>query len=368
MYFLLNCAIIYKNIKAISVNIIDWRRIIVNKNFKRTVAAVCGMLMLSGTALARPVTDPAEKEKYHNFENYSWTMVKGYEVHKDEATGAITFKSEIDFEGEKPANENLMFLIDDETGVSVKEYFSPDLDAFTDGSQPWIKIYIDNGVLKDYEDKKTNTVHIAYIDETAASVSSFPSPETRAAINRLKELEIMVGDENGDFEPIRLLTRAELAKIAVKLTADDSAVTDETEAPFTDVSKEDWAYPYVAAANKLGIMKGNADGTFSPDSVADTNEIIKVMMSLTGYDRFAELNGGYPDGYIKAAERYGLIKDGSAAYADVTRETAARLINTTLDLPLMKQSSDDEELFVIMDGKSKEFPLETISAVKFGGR
>lgn len=352
---------------------LDWRRIAMNKNFKRTVAAVCGMLMLSGTALARPVTDPAEKEKFHNPENYSWTMIKGRDIHKNESTGDITFKSDMDFEGEKPENENLAFLIDDETGVSVKEYFSPDLDSFINGSQPWIKIYIDNNVLKDYENKKTDIVHIAYIDETSASVSTYPSPESQAAINRLKELGIMVGDENGNFEPMRLLTRAELAKIAVKLAAaDDDAIAGEAEAPFTDVSKEDWAYPYISAAYKAGIMEGNADGTFSPDSIVATNEILKVMMCLTGYGKFAELNGGYPDGYYKAAKQYGLLGDNGEIYTTITREAMAMLVNSALDLPFMKQSdsadSADSEEFVIMDGKSDGRPLETLSIKNFGGK
>ena len=99
------------------------------------------------------------------------------------------------------------------------------------------------------------------------------------------------------------------------------------------------------------------------------------MMCLTGYGRFAELNGGYPDGYYKAAKQYGLLGDNGEIYTTITREAMARLVNSALDLPFMKQSnsdgsadSADSEEFVIMDGKSDGHPLETLSIKNFGGK
>ena len=64
------------------------------------------------------------------------------------------------------------------------------------------------------------------------------------AIEVLKAVGIMVGDESGDFNPDQKVTRNEMAVVMSNLMAYNVATYANTS-PFTDVPS--WAEPYVAA-------------------------------------------------------------------------------------------------------------------------
>ncbi len=69
-------------------------------------------------------------------------------------------------------------------------------------------------------------------------------------------------------------------------------------------------------------------------------QIIKVLVSILGYDAFATQQGGYPTGYLACASRIEL-NDGISAGNDdtITYEQLTRLIANALDVGLMKQIS-----------------------------
>ena len=69
-------------------------------------------------------------------------------------------------------------------------------------------------------------------------------------------------DPDGTFRPDKQITRAELTAIVVSMFGkDDSAVS-----PFSDVSRSQWYYGYVATAAKNGWVKGYSGNTFHPVS------------------------------------------------------------------------------------------------------
>ena len=81
---------------------------------------------------------------------------------------------------------------------------------------------------------------------------------TGANIYKLVNAGILNGYEDGTFRPNNNLTRAELCKI-VNLVFN---YTEAEELSFSDMSKNDWFYNYVAIAKKAGYITGHADGTF----------------------------------------------------------------------------------------------------------
>lgn len=52
--------------------------------------------------------------------------------------------------------------------------------------------------------------------------------------------------------------------------------------PFSDVSAEDWFYPYVEFVYEAGIMNGTGDGRFSPGSTTTRAQLVTMLYRLEG--------------------------------------------------------------------------------------
>lgn len=69
-----------------------------------------------------------------------------------------------------------------------------------------------------------------------------------------------------------------------------------------------------------GIISGYGDNRFLPDNEISTFEALTILLSAMGYSSSAQLMGGYPDGYVSAANQAELLDgitfnaDGSFAY------------------------------------------------------
>jgi hypothetical protein len=81
------------------------------------------------------------------------------------------------------------------------------------------------------------------------------------ALNAAVDNGLLQGDENGKLNPAAKLTRAEAAKVL----AYACGATGQASVSFSDVASGSWYYKWVAIAVKMGIFKGNGDGTFSPN-------------------------------------------------------------------------------------------------------
>ena len=88
---------------------------------------------------------------------------------------------------------------------------------------------------------------------TGASYTDVTSKQNQEAIEVLQAVGIMVGDNNGNFNPDQKVTRNEMAVVMSNLM-DYRAATYAGTSPFTDVPS--WAEPYVAACWTNGITAG----------------------------------------------------------------------------------------------------------------
>ncbi len=99
------------------------------------------------------------------------------------------------------------------------------------------------------------------------------------AINELFKMGVLQGREPGKFYPHNNITRAEFVKIVVTLFN----LYDETaKASFTDVTKDNWAYTFVASALKEGIANGKSVSYFGADENI-TREEMAVMLTAVIY-------------------------------------------------------------------------------------
>lgn len=176
------------------------------------------------------------------------------------------------------------------------------------------------------------------------------------AIETLSMLGILTGDDADgdgvmDFRPADTITRAEVAALVCRIQGLN--VASQTSTPFVDVPSTHWASGYIAQAAGQKIINGYGDGNFGPDDNVQYEQVLKMLMETLGYNLFAADNGGYPTGYLTAAQRYGVLDGvvGGAVGAEANRGMVAQMIYNAIDTPLMdKYYYGNDATYMIYDG------------------
>lgn len=92
------------------------------------------------------------------------------------------------------------------------------------------------------------------------SFEDIKNHKNKEAIEILSAKGIVNGKTESVFDPEGSVTRAEFSKIIVRALG----LNEEGEPAFEDVRKEDWFYPYVAAAYNNSIINGISEKSFNP--------------------------------------------------------------------------------------------------------
>lgn len=170
----------------------------------------------------------------------------------------------------------------------------------------------------------------------AAGVQAFAASAVDDVMFELKTLGIMEGDENGDLQLDKSLTRAEFACITVRfMNMRKAADSYAGDASFADVSKEHWAFGSIEVLKNLGLINGTGEGKFSPDENVTMQQAAKILMSALGYSAWAEADGSYPDGYMSQAISSGLLDNVNVSSSEFTRGNAARMVYNALDIDIV---------------------------------
>lgn len=94
------------------------------------------------------------------------------------------------------------------------------------------------------------------------------------AVSELSKRGIINGVGDGTFQPQRAVTREEFVKIVVEAFGFG---TGAAAANFSDVSAQEWYYPYVASATQLGIVGGSGDGSFGTGRAITREEMAAMI-------------------------------------------------------------------------------------------
>ena len=117
---------------------------------------------------------------------------------------------------------------------------------------------------------------------------------------------IMVGDESGNMNLDKTVTRAEYAKMLVAAsTYKDKVSGVSNSSPFSDVPYTHWAAGYIKTAVSQGWLSGYLDGTYKPDNTVTLEEAATGVLKLLGYTT-EDFSGSYPYGQIALYESLGL--------------------------------------------------------------
>ncbi len=339
---------------------------------RKILCIILCLILCSATAVAQSYGHSDNSDYFQSQEYYDSHIHiphgKVLDLVCNREAKTVSFKIDYFFDGEK-VNKDVTFLIDKNTYIpEYEEGVSPNINALVSGEHKWISFFItpqNDEKINNMTYSESTIVHIDRIWDICKNVSVYPSPEEIQRNERLKNFGIMVGDENGNFNPYQCLTRAELTKIIVVTSNPDfMKEASFTGQSFSDAGPEHWAYPYIEYAKSNGIIDGYEDGTFKPENDVTIEELLKMAVSLLGYEPLAESTGGYPDGYIKTAVRLGLTENIAVEYNTHTiRTEAADIINAALDIPIMVSTGADE--YVVCDGSAAEYPLCTLAIENF---
>lgn len=147
----------------------------------------------------------------------------------------------------------------------------------------------------------------------------------------LAALDIMSGDDKGELNPERTITRAEFTKMAVSAhpTGRYSSGTSATS-PFYDVPAGHWAAGYIASGVELGLIRGYLDGLFRPSGTITLEEAVSVLLRLLGYQD-SDFVGAYPAPQLAACRSLALDAGVSAKPGEpITRRDAQALFYNLL--------------------------------------
>ena len=155
------------------------------------------------------------------------------------------------------------------------------------------------------------------------------------AIEVLQAVGVMVGDENGNFNPDAEVTRNEMAVIMSNLM-DYRVATYAGTSPFTDVPS--WAEPYVAACWTNGITAGYSDTTYGGGDTVTTAQAALMLMKALGYFQYAsDFGQDWQLATVQQGTQIGLFNDVEAGVREtMTRNDVAQLVLNTLEATLVE--------------------------------
>lgn len=114
----------------------------------------------------------------------------------------------------------------------------------------------------------------------AMAASTAPLPESEG-VELLRSYGIVRGDETGNLQLDKQITRAEMSAIAVRaMGMDDMATVMSGASPFTDMKGYEWANGYVTLANQLGLVKGRGNGIFDPGASITYAEAYTIFLRM----------------------------------------------------------------------------------------
>ena len=181
------------------------------------------------------------------------------------------------------------------------------------------------------------------------SATSFPdvsAEDNTEAIAVLEAVEVMVGNENGEFEPDKNVTRNEMAVILAKLILGKDADKYVGTCPFTDVPT--WAQKYVAACYDNKIVAGRTESLYDGNAVVTAQEAAAMVLRVLGYEKLESTGTNWAQPVVAKANELRLFADvGSSANAPLNRNQVAQLSLNALQTTMV---TSDVEQDIIVEG------------------
>lgn len=153
-----------------------------------------------------------------------------------------------------------------------------------------------------------------------------------AALQTIRSLGIMQGDENGNLNLDQSVTRAQFVTMMTNASSykDTISMSGSGYSLYKDVKSSHWASEYIRVAVNAGWFNGYIDGTFRPDQTITLEEACTALLRLLGYDN-STLGGSFPTAQLTKAASLGLRDQLSAVQGQtLTRRDCVTLFYNLL--------------------------------------
>lgn len=176
---------------------------------------------------------------------------------------------------------------------------------------------------------------------SGASYVDVSSSDNVEAIEVMQAVGVMVGDDQGNFNPDQNVTRGEMAVIMTNLLDLGIGTYAGAALPFTDVPE--WAHAYVAACYANGITGGTSATTYGTDEPVTAVQAGLMMMKALGYFQYQEdfNNGGWILSTVTQAAKIDLYDGIDVATEEpLTRSEVAQLALNALESDMVEFTGD----------------------------
>lgn len=136
------------------------------------------------------------------------------------------------------------------------------------------------------------------VNAAAIKDISKASSYAKEAIQWMTNNNVITGDEYGCFNPGKNISRAELVTIIVKALNIDMTNLPETPT-YSDVPAKHWAFRYVEAASRAGIVSGIGNGKFGANDMSTREQVTVMLLNNLSLSGEAVLAGQGLDGLAK---------------------------------------------------------------------
>lgn len=201
---------------------------------------------------------------------------------------------------------------------------------------------------------------------------------SKPAVSRLAQSGVISGDQNGYFNPLQSINRAQMITLIVKSLGLDKTITPDQTNSFQDVPQTHWANKYVEIAYQAGITSGVAPDQFGVNQSCtreqmitlfvnslklEDNEFTSIPSGLIDLNRFADAAkiSDWASDSVAFSVYMGLISGTSATTIDPKKAAQRQQVAVLIDRFIDKKDS------IVNDMQSQRILGKTIKA-QFNGQ
>lgn len=169
-----------------------------------------------------------------------------------------------------------------------------------------------------------------------------------------------------DFDIFSRMTRGEFVSLTANILYSElsSQVGKDASGGFGDVTADHEFYGEITALKNLGIIQGDSFGNFYPDRDIAFTDAVTVIVNALNYRVYAEVNGGYPTGYLYIANSTGILK-GVKTEEFVYGSTALKLLYNSLFVDYMSLSGIVDDGSLVYDSSSVKTMREKLNITEY---
>ncbi len=174
-------------------------------------------------------------------------------------------------------------------------------------------------------------------------------PELEGSVYRVP-LEAMANlgviETVDEFDAEAVVTKEEFISYVLKLSGNDSFSVKDYKSSYTDVEASKYR-DEIVYAELLGYIGIDGNEKFYPKKEITYTEAVQIILSMAGYDFFAEQKGGYPSGYLWYAARTGLKNGIEPKKNDfIVLGDVAQLLYNAITIPAYEYIGGDKKTTV----------------------